>query len=710
MSKAFNLEKKSNGITILWFDLPGEKVNKFNAVVMEELSEITESLKKEKEIKALLLMSKKEGIFIAGADVNEIKDIRDENIGYEVARKGQDIFKAFGDLPFKTISVINGACMGGGTELSIACDFRLATDHSKTKIALPEVNIGILPGWGGTSRLPELIGLQRAMDVILTGRSYNPKKAWEIGLIDKILPAEWVEEKAIEFAKEILEKGGLKYEKRRKPSDPASLVLEKTPFGRNIMFSQAEKMIMKKTKGHYPAPLLALETIQKTYGKPLKKAFEIEAKALGKLIVTDICKNLVQIFFWTEEIKKENGVSNKDLKGNAVHKTAILGAGVMGGGIAQLFASKGIMTRIKDIHYEAVAKAYSQVAEVLKSKLKRRRINKMEFTQIMNRISGTTDYSGFKTVDFVVEAIVEDLKIKKKTLKELEKEVGKDTIIATNTSSLLVDDMAKALGRKSKFLGMHFFNPVHKMPLVEVIKGEKTSDEAIATVFNLSKRAGKTPIVVKDGPGFLVNRLLVPYMVEAISLLMEAHTIENIDKAMTRFGMPMGPIELFDEVGLDVANKVAKILAGFMGDRMAESPILDNMVEAGRLGKKNGKGFYKYAGKKRLDDPAVEEFIDVAHQTILDEEQMQKRMVYPMINEAARCLEEGIVERPRDVDIGMIFGTGFAPFKGGLLKYADSEGLKSVIEMLKKFETEYGERFKPAEALQKIATTNGTFY
>jgi 3-hydroxyacyl-CoA dehydrogenase/enoyl-CoA hydratase/3-hydroxybutyryl-CoA epimerase len=328
----------------------------------------------------------------------------------------------------------------------------------------------------------------------------------------------------------------------------------------------------------------------------------------------------------------------------------------------------------------------------------------------MNRISGTTDYSGFKTVDFVVEAIVEDLKIKKKALKELEKEVSKDTIIATNTSSLLVDDMAKALGRKSKFLGMHFFNPVHKMPLVEVIKGEKTSDEAIATVFNLSKRAGKTPIVVKDGPGFLVNRLLVPYMVEAISLLMEAHTIENIDKAMTRFGMPMGPIELFDEVGLDVANKVAKILAGFMGDRMAESPILDNMVEAGRLGKKNGKGFYKYAGKKRLDDPAVEEFIDVAHQTILDEEQMQKRMVYPMINEAARCLEEGIVERPRDVDIGMIFGTGFAPFKGGLLKYADSEGLKSVIEMLKKFETEYGERFKPAEALQKIATTNGTFY
>jgi len=500
-----------------------------------------------------------------------------------------------------------------------------------------------------------------------------------------------------------------RYLERRKPKGAVNWLLEKTPAGRNIIFSQAKKNVLAKSGGHYPAPLLALETVQKTFGMPLQKGLEIEARALGKLIVTDISKNLIRIFFWTEEIKKENGLADPKVAGKKVRKAAVLGAGVMGGGIAQLFASKEIPVRVKDIDYKFVAKAYQQAAAVLSTKVKKRRISKLEFQQIMNRITGTVDYSGFATMDLVVEAIVEDMKIKKAVLKELEGQVGRDTIIATNTSSLRVNEMSRALKAKDRFVGMHFFNPVHRMPLVEVVRGKHTSDEAVATVFNLSKTLGKTPILVNDGPGFLVNRLLLPYMVEAISLLEQGNTIQAIDKAMKRFGMPMGPIELFDEVGIDVAYKVAKILQETMGDRMAESDILPRLLEAKRLGKKTALGFYKYEGKKKIYDAEIDSFITIKNPVKLDDNELVKRMVYPMVNEAARCLDEGIVMRPRDVDVGMIFGTGFAPFRGGLLKYADTVGLEEIVNTLKQFAEQYGTRFTPSKSILKIQKKGG-FY
>jgi len=709
MSQAFKLEVPEEGIGILYFDLPGEKINKFSTSVMEELSGWIDELKKRNDLKALLLMSKKPGIFIAGADVKEIEQITDEQTGYEVGRKGQEIFTRFEQLPFKKIAVIDGACMGGGTELSLCCDFRLASDHPKTKIALPEVTLGILPGWGGTQRLPRLVGLQNALDVILSGRNLRPRQAYRYALVDKIIPAEWALEKSIEFAREVLAGKTRRYLERRKPKGAVNWLLEKTPAGRNIIFSQAKKNVLAKTGGHYPAPLTALETVQKTYGMPLQKGLEIEARALGKLIVTDISKNLIRIFFWTEEIKKENGLADAKIKGRDVRKAAVLGAGVMGGGIAQLFASKEIPVRVKDIDYKFVAKAYQQAASVLGLLVKKRRISKLEFQQIMNRITGTVDYSGFASLDLVVEAIVEDLKIKKAVLKELEGQVTPETIIATNTSSLRVNEMSRPLKVKDRFVGMHFFNPVHRMPLVEVVRGKHTSDEAVATVFNLSKKLGKTPILVNDGPGFLVNRLLLPYMVEAISLLEQGNTIQAIDKAMKRFGMPMGPIELFDEVGIDVAYKVAKILQQTMGDRMAESDILPRLVEAKRLGKKTAVGFYKYDGKKKVYDAEIDSFITIKNPVKLDEDELVQRMVYPMVNEAARCLDEGIVMRPRDVDVGMIFGTGFAPFRGGLLKYADTIGLDEIVTTLKEFAEGYGTRFTPSGSLLKFQK-KGAFY
>jgi len=709
MAHAFHFKKTNDDIGILLFDLPGQKVNKFSTDVMQELEKQLTELAKE-NLKALIIASGKENIFIAGADINEIKDITDAEKGYEVGRRGQQIFQQLADLPYPTIALIHGASMGGGTEMSLACTYRLASDADKTKIALPEVNLGILPGWGGTQRLPRLIGIQKALDVILTGRKLDAKRALRYGLVDKIVAAEWRLDRALTFAREIVLGKGENYLKKRRQNSLQSFMLEKTPFGRAIMFSQAEKMVMKKSGGHYPAPLKALEVIKKTHGMRLEKGLEIEARALGELIVTPISKNLVKIFFWTEEIKKENGTKNKELKPREVSHSGILGAGTMGGGIAQLFAAKGIDVRVKDINYEAVSQAYKQADKVLKGLVKKRRISKDEHRRVLHRISGTTDYSGFKKAGLVVEAIVEDLEIKKKVLAELEKHVSEDTVIATNTSSLRVDDMAAALKNKGRFVGMHFFNPVHRMPLVEVVRGKQSDDEAIAAVFNLCQRTGKTPIVVNDGPGFLVNRLLVPYMVEAISMLQEGHSVQKLDGALRSFGMPMGPIELFDEVGIDVAHKVAKILQKFMGDRMADSDLLEKLVSDKRLGKKNEIGFYRYDDGKREYDKKIEEYISVNQKTKLTDQEIVRRMIYPMINEAARCLEEKIALRPRDVDIGMIFGTGFAPFRGGLLTYADSEGLGQVIDQLKVFEKSFGERFKPAAHLLKVHEKDKNFY
>jgi len=709
MNNAFTLEKRDDGIGILYFDIPGEKVNKFSTPVMTELAELIKALNNE-NLKCLLIISKKKNIFIAGADINEIVKQTDSQVGYEIGLMGQQTFSQLSQLPFPTIAVINGACMGGGTEMTLACTYRIASDNPKTVIALPEVNIGLMPGWGGTQRLPRLIGLQRSLDIILTGKRLDAKRAYRLGVIDKIIASEWLEEKALEFAAEVISGKTEHYLKRRTRRTLIEKSLNNTSVGRNLMLKRAGELVMKKTGGHYPAPLRALQVLKETRGMPLEEGLKVEARGLGDLIVTSVSKKLIQIFFWTEEIKKENGTSSRDVQTIPVKKAGVLGAGVMGGGIAQLFASKDIDCRVKDINYDAVTKAYQQASVVLKEKLKRRRLTSEKYREIMMRISGTTNYSGFKNTDVVVEAIVEDLEIKKNVFKELEQNVSENTIIASNTSSLRVNDMAEAFKKKDRFLGMHFFNPVHRMPLVEVIRGTQTSDQAVATIFDLCKRTGKTPIVVNDGPGFLVNRLLVPYMVEAVSLLEEGHTITKLDNVMKRFGMPMGPIELFDEVGIDVAWKVAKILGQSMSDRMAESDLLENLVKDKRLGKKNDLGFYKYEGRKKINDPAVYNYIKVHNETELNDEQLYQRMVYPMINEAARCLEEKIITRVRDVDIGMIYGTGFAPFRGGLLNFADSEGLNKVIDILQEFENKFGKRFKPSDHLIKIQKNDGSFY
>ncbi|MGH7602024.1 MAG: 3-hydroxyacyl-CoA dehydrogenase NAD-binding domain-containing protein, partial [bacterium] len=449
-----------------------------------------------------------------------------------------------------------------------------------------------------------------------------------------------------------------------------TLLLEKNWLGRKVLFDQARRRTLAETKGHYPAPELALEAVEKGFSKELTEGLKIEANLLGKAIVTNVSKNLVKVFYLTELVRKDSGVENYAGPIQEFHKIGVLGAGVMGGGIAQLMAHNNLPARMKDVNLAAVAKGMEAAAKIFSESVKKRRMKPKEMQDKMALISGAADYSGFKNVDLVIEAIVEILDVKKKVFAEIDAIVPSHCILASNTSSLPITEMAKSTQRPDKFAGLHFFNPVHRMPLVEVIRGESTSDETIASLVAFAKKIGKTPIVVKDSPGFLVNRILGAYMAEAGRMLKEGATIEQIDEALLKFGMPMGPVNLFDEVGLDVAAKVSHILENAFGARMAGEGMMDKIVETGRLGKKNGKGFYIYEGKDKKIDPAIYGLIGKAGKFEGTAAEIQDRCVLPMINEAAMCLAEGIVRRPEDVDVGMIFGTGFPPFLGGLLRYA----------------------------------------
>ncbi|UOF02138.1 3-hydroxyacyl-CoA dehydrogenase NAD-binding domain-containing protein [Bdellovibrio reynosensis] len=702
-------------IAIVEFDLVGEKVNKFSTPVMMRLKEVLGELKNS-SYKAVIFKSNKPKIFIAGADIEEIKAMTTKEQFDAAVKGGQDVMNLVEDLPMPTISAINGACMGGGCEFILACDYRIASDDSSTKIGLPEIQLGILPGFGGTQRGPRVMGLQAALDIILAGKSVNSKKALKIGLVDKVVHQNLLQEQAIKWAKEIIAGGSRKRRKKFKPQGLVNGILE-GPLGRGIVFKKAKEGVLKATKGHYPAPLKALEVIQKTYGMSDREAgMRIEREGFCELGTTDISKNLIHVFYLTEMVKKQNGVPGVDVKPRDVKGLGILGAGTMGGGIAYVAADKGIQVRMKDLNQEALGKGLKHASDLWMKLLKRKSIDKYQYQQKIDAVSVTTDYSGFKNLDVVVEAIVEDMGIKQKVIGECAGQMRPDAIIATNTSSLSVTEMAKGHPRPEYFAGMHFFNPVNKMPLVEVIRGEKTSDETIATIYELSKKMGKMPVVVKDGPGFLVNRLLLPYMAEAAFLMQEGMSIEVVDKAYVKeFGMPMGPFELMDEVGLDVCIKVLKIFKKAFGDRIELADCMVALEKSGRLGRKNGKGFYHYSedGKRGDVDQSVYAALGLGQPTNPhDTKECIERGVFAMVNECSLALiEDRIVETPHEVDLAMIMGTGFPPFRGGLMKYADSVGSQYVADQLATYAANRkAPRLKPSVPLSNMAKSNSKFY
>lgn len=701
-------------IAVVEFDLVGEKVNKFSTPVMMRFKEVLEELKKS-SYKAVIFKSNKAKIYIAGADIEEIKSMTTKEQFEAAVKGGQDIMNMVEDLPMPTIASIHGACMGGGCEFIMSCDYRIASEDSSTKIGLPEIQLGILPGFGGTQRMPRIIGLQAALDIILAGKAVNAKKALKIGLVDKMVHPNLLQEQAVKWAKELIASGGKKRRKKFKPQGAVNKILE--GVGRGIVFKKAREGVLKATKGHYPAPLQALEVIQRTYGMSDRDAgMRIERDGFCVLGVTDISKNLIHVFHLTEMVKKQNGVPGVEVKPKDVKGLGILGAGTMGGGIAYVAADKGIQVRMKDLSTDALGKGLKHASDLWMKLLKRKSIDKYQFQQKIDMVSATTDYSGFKNLDVVVEAIVEDMGIKQKVIGECAGQMRPDAIIATNTSSLSVTEMSKGHPRPEYFAGMHFFNPVNKMPLVEVIRGEKTSDETISTIYELSKKMGKMPVVVKDGPGFLVNRLLMPYMAEAAFLAEEGMSVEAVDKAYVKeFGMPMGPFELMDEVGLDVCLKVLKIFKKSFGDRIEVANCMSALEKSGRLGRKNGKGFYHYSedGKRGDVDQSIYAALGLGQPTNpYDSKECIERGVFAMVNECALALvEDRIVETPHEVDLAMIMGTGFPPFRGGLMKYTDSLGAQYVADQLSMYSANRkAVRLKPTTPLANMAKGNRKFY
>lgn len=734
MAKPFRLEKAKGSIWFLTFDLPGEKVNKLSREVMAEFDGVLKSLEAKpgyaptgEEISALILRSGKKAAFIAGADIEMIQAVKVAEEASALSSQGQALMNRWEDLPYPTVAAVAGAALGGGCEFALSCSAIVMSNDSAARIGLPEVLLGLLPGMGGCVRLPRKVGLAGAFDLILTGKNLSGERAVKAGVVEAVLPAEDFESSVVRWTETHLDKLKAGIRLAREPKlggmgGVAGSFLEKTPMGRAVVFKQARAGVMKQTRGKYPAPLEVIAVLSQTgatYGPKLRgksrdQALASEAKAFGKLAATEVSKNLIRLFFLTESIKKGNGLAPGQAATIQNTRVAgVLGAGVMGGGIAQLFADKSIHARMKDLNAKALQLGIQAASKIFMGQLKKRRISKREYVQKLNTIAPTLDFSGFSAADTVVEAIVENMEIKKKVLAELETQVSDQCIIASNTSSLSISEMQKALKRPERFLGMHFFNPVHKMPLIEVIRGEMTSDTAVASLFDLSKKLGKTPIVVKDAPGFLVNRLLAPYLNESTYVLADGAPIGEIDRVLLDFGMPMGPMELIDEVGVDVAEKVAHILGDAFGARMLACPLNAKLVASGRLGKKNGKGLYVYDPKtrKKGDDSEVYSILGLTPRAgAVSPSDMVERCILPMINEAARCLEEGIVATASEVDLGMIMGTGFPPWRGGLLRYADTLGAEEVVKRLEKHQARFGARFEPAPALVTRAKQNLRFY
>jgi 3-hydroxyacyl-CoA dehydrogenase/enoyl-CoA hydratase/3-hydroxybutyryl-CoA epimerase len=709
------LRVDADGLAQIVFDAPDRPVNVLETEVMDRLTHLLAEVRGESEagrVRGVLVRSGKPASFVVGADLDAIAAIDTPEGGAAAARFGQQTFVGLAKLPVPTVAAIHGTCLGGGTELALACRHRVASDAAETKIGLPEVQLGILPAWGGTSRLPRLIGLAPALEILLTGNPVSASKAKRLGLVTEVLPHDRFLELALAFLQDRVRDGAPPPPPRR---PLAARMAEALPPGRSFVLSAARRNVMERTGGHYPAPLRIIEAVGASLGRTLEEALEIEAGAAGDLIGSRISRNLIHVFRLREGARK--GLRNLHAEPADVSNLGIVGAGTMGGGIAQLAAVHGVRVRMKDVKVEAVALALRHAAELVGSAVEKGRLTRREADASLALVSGGTDYSGFAPSDLVVEAVVERMDVKRSVFQELEREVGDACVLATNTSSLSVAEMATALKAPGRLVGMHFFNPVHRMPLVEVVRAPASDDRAIATVFAFSVRMGKVPVVVRDGPGFLVNRVLGPYLNEGGHLLGDGATIEAIDEAMTEFGMPMGPLRLVDEVGIDVVRHAGASLHAAFGERLAPAAALTALAASGRLGKKGGVGFYAHpqdhtkGDEKAAVDPSAYAAAGVVPRAgAPGPEEIRDRLVLAMVNEAARALADGIVSSAADADLAMIMGTGFPPFRGGLLRYADDLGARSLVERLHGYESRLGVRFAPAPFLQELAKSGKTFY
>jgi 3-hydroxyacyl-CoA dehydrogenase/enoyl-CoA hydratase/3-hydroxybutyryl-CoA epimerase len=692
-----------DGIAVLSLDVPDRPVNVISRAVKDEFNAALERLAAERDVQAVAIFSGKPDSFIAGADIEDFLKLSSAAEAERLSAEGQQMLSRLAAFPKPVVAGIHGACLGGGLELALACTYRVATDHRKTQLGLPEVQLGILPGAGGCQRLPRLIGARAALDIILTGKVERAQKAFKLGIVDELVLLPILRDISLAAAKRLA--GGWR-PRRKRPGGFVGWLLDGNPLGRRLVFRMARRQVQRVTGGNYPAPPSALEAVEYGLRHGIAEGLKREAQLFGRLAVTDVSRKLVQIFFATNELKKDVGVANE------VKRLCVVGAGFMGAGIAgTAVAQANVDVRMKDADLPRVAKGLLAARQTLDDRLRRRSITKFEHIRLIALVSGGDSYAGFGRADLVIEAVFEDLQVKQQVLREVEAATPEHAVFASNTSTIPITRIAEAAQRPERVIGMHFFSPVARMPLLEVIPGARTAPDTVRTAAAFGRRLGKTVIVAKDTPGFWINRILAPYMNEAGSLLLVGVAIEEIDRLMVQWGFPVGPITLLDEVGLDVAQKASGVLHDAFGDRLVPAPAFALLVKDGRLGRKAGKGFYKYAnGKKRGVDPAAYALVGVHPDGGIRPAEILQRLVLTMLNEAARAVGEGVVRSPRDGDIGAIFGFGFPPFRGGPLRHIDDLGAARVTADLERLADRYGERFSPCEVLQDQARRHGKFY
>jgi len=706
---ALRLEMHNGDIALVTIDQPGSRANTLGQAILSELEAMVAQLKARTDVRGLIFRSGKPGMFIAGADLRELGGApQDADTTRKLVKRGLDLIASIEALPYPTVAAIDGACMGGGLELAMGFDYRLASTHPKTEIGLPETKIGLIPGWGGTQRLTRLIGPSLAAEMICAGEAAKADRARQIGLVFDAVPAERLQDEAVRLIQWAQQKPDEWKTARQRKRQPVGLSEEQQAF----TFAVARAQVLAKTGGQYPAPLAALDAIAKGCNLPLEDGLKAETDQFVKLVGSPISRNLIAVFFMSQRLQKDPGVSDASVKPQTVNQVGVLGAGIMGAGIAGAHVRRGIPALLIDNAAPALEKGVGNITKSLFGRVEIGRMTAAEAAAALARLSTSMTLNALADRDVVIEAIVENEEAKASIYRSVQKVLRPGAILASNTSTISIARMAKSVDHPENFAGMHFFNPVDRMQLVEVIRGDKTSDATVATLVALAKRISKTPIVVRDCPGFLVNRILFPYLNESLVLLQEGASPRAIDKAATSFGMPMGPITLNDLVGLDTSLYAGRVINTAFADRAAPTRILDELVAAGRLGQKSGSGFYSYAkGSRGADDPSFDAILAKCRtgQREISKEEITDRLFLPMLTEASRVLTENIVREPGDVDMGLILGIGFPTFRGGILRWADALGMAKVLEKLKTYER-LGARFQPTEQMRKLAAEGKGFY
>lgn len=701
----------ADGIAVVTFDLPGSPVNIFTAAVRDAFPPMLARLQADATVRAIVFVSGKPDSFIAGADAEELGRIGSATEAERLSREGHALLDRVERSRAPVVAAIHGACLGGGLELAMACAYRIATDHPKTTLGLPEVQLGILPGGGGTQRMPRLVGLATALDMILAGKAVKARKARAIGLVHEVVHPAILRQVALARARE-LAAGTRAIPAPQGGRGAQAALLESNSLGRAVVFRKAREQVLAKTRGNYPAPLAILDAVAAGYASR-ERGFAEEARRFGELTQTPVARELSYLFFATTAMKKDPGVPGTAPAPHPVPRIAVLGAGFMGAGIAAVTAQQGIGVALKDAAHERVLAGLRGVRDILRQRLDRKAITRRQFADQLALVHGTVSHDGLAGVPLVVEAVFEDLRVKHEVLRDVEPLLPPHGVFASNTSTIPIAAIARAAARPERVLGLHFFSPVEKMPLLEVIVTPGTAPDAVTTAVAYGRRLGKTIVVVRDGPGFYVNRILAPYINEAGRLLDEGATIDAIDRALVAFGFPVGPMTLLDEVGLDIAGKSGAIVREAFGARMEPSQALQAVVRAGRLGRKGRSGFYAYdaKGRKQGVDASVYDLLPTGRpRGDVPAAEIVQRCTLAMVNEAARCLEEGIIASPRDGDIGAVFGIGFPPFRGGPFRHADALGVARVVEELEELEARFPGRFAPAESLVQLARRGGRFH